>query len=201
MTIVAIGGGHSLEAGAAASFARILAIRPGVLAKVNSAYRSNTEQAALRKLWETYQAGGPWAAYAMLPGTSKHNTGTALDIDSSPWNPEHQWMVDNGRPHGWRRTVKAEPWHFEYFQPEDTHQEDDMATPAELWGYKNPAAGSSSPDALQRLANAEAAAKANGAKIDALTRAVAALKVTGAPIDYAALAKAVNDDAAKRMQA
>jgi len=118
-----------LETGASLSFRRILAIRPGVLALVNSAYRSNTKQAELRNAWEVFKAGGPWAAFAMLPGTSKHNAGLALDIDSNPWTADWQWMVDHGRDYGWIQTNDAEPWHFEYVAALDKHTGDRLAVP------------------------------------------------------------------------
>lgn len=131
MTIISIGGGHSLEMGAAASFARVSKIRPGLLSRINSSYRSNAEQAVLRKAYEASLRGGPKAAFALKPGQSKHNDGTALDLDSTPWNADHQWMVDHGEEHGWWRPTEVpgykgarEPWHFEYRAHLDQHIND-----------------------------------------------------------------------------
>jgi len=119
MTIVNIGAGQSLESGAAASFKRVLAIRPGMLARVNSSYRSLEEQAVFYHAWLVDKK-----VFALKPGVSKHNFGTALDIDSSPVNADHQWMVDHGAEYGWVRTNSAEPWHFEYQAWRDQHVSD-----------------------------------------------------------------------------
>lgn len=210
MTIVAIGDGKSLDQGAAESFARILGERPNMLARVNSAYRSLAEQARLRKAWEVSHL-----VFALRPGVSKHNFGTALDIDSNPANDDHQWMVDNGREYGWIRTNPAEPWHFEYFPELDQHVSDtttpeeiDMPTPAEVWGYKNTAVKNGTEDTYLILRKALWAAEDALKAVQALGTAAAPVidyaKLAAAmpkpePTDYAKLAKAVNDDAAQRM--
>lgn len=201
MTIVSIGGGKSLESGAAASFARILAIRPGMLGRINSAYRSDAEQAVLRHAWEVDHS----KPYASKPGVSKHNQGLALDIDASPANVDHQWMVDHGReygwvrPDGWQRASVPEPWHFEYRAALDQHKgEDDMPTAAELWGYKNTAVKNGTEDtylilrkALWASEDAVARTKALDVKLDAIITALA--KSPNVSIDLDALASKVAD--------
>ncbi len=212
MTIVSIGGGKSLESNAAASFARILVVRPGMLARVNSAYRSDAEQAALRHAWEVDHS----KPYASKPGASKHNQGLALDIDASPANADHQWMVDHGReygwvrPDGWQKASVPEPWHFEYRPELDQHKgEDDMPTAREIalavLGFKSPSDpnGGGNEDVYLHIRKGRFAAEAAVEAVKALGKAPAPVidyaKLAAAmpkpePIDYAKLAKAVNDD-------
>lgn len=48
-----------------------------------------------------------------VPGTSKHNQGTALDI--SVGRPVHRWLLVHGKTHGWSRPLTiADPVHWEY---------------------------------------------------------------------------------------
>jgi hypothetical protein len=69
--------------------------------------------------------------------------------------------------------------------------EDDMPTPAELWGYENTASGDKH-DMHQALVNAEAQSRANGAALSALAAKVDKLAAAPAPtIDYAKLALAL----------
>jgi len=117
-----IGRGFRLDQPAAESFARILAIRPGMLALINSAYRSYAEQLKFYTAWIVYRQ-----VFALKPGTSVHNQGRALDIDSSPATADHAWMVARGREYGWIRTNPAEPWHFEYVAALDQHRGDRLA--------------------------------------------------------------------------
>ena len=77
MILIDIGRGFRLEAGAGSSFARVLVVRPGMLRLVNSAYRSYAEQVKLYTAWLVYRL-----VLAAKPGTSVHNFGRALDIDS-----------------------------------------------------------------------------------------------------------------------
>lgn len=209
MDLTTIAPGDSLESGAAASFERMASIRPGLRARINSAYRTPEHQDALRA---KYLANPNKYPFALPASKSLHCKGLALDIDSDPANADHAWLVANGAQYGWRRTNKAEPWHFEYDASTDTRKDDDMATPAEVWGYKNPASKGGTEDVYLHVRSARWAAEdaAAGVKalaasikapapatvdLDALAAKVAALVPS---IDYAKLAKAVNDDAATR---
>lgn len=142
MTLVDIGGGKQLEPQAAASYARARAA--GMPAGgINSAYRDPDEQ---RRLFlERYQttkvayapgrydrrvyAGKaywrkPGRAAVGVPGTSNHERGTALDVDTS--SAAYAWLRAHGARYGWiADRVPNEPWHFEY----DPHS-DSQATVA-----------------------------------------------------------------------
>lgn len=189
------GGTHWLEPTAAASFERCLAA--GAPNAIESAGRTWEAQQALLKRY-----GYPRAE---LPARSFHVKGQAIDAQA----PLIAWFLAHPE-HGWRRTVTAEPWHFQYFPHLDT-QEDDMplteqdvlAVAHAVWTTQidRGAKVSTKQDmadtgtiARQILAAVQSAS-APVIDYDAL-----AAKIPAPKIDYAALAKAVNDDAARRMQ-
>lgn len=111
--------GHWLREDAAASYRRMLAA--GMPAGgIASAGRTRAEQAAL---YAAYLAGR--GNLAAKPGTSKHETGRALDITRG--TRAHTWATTGGRPltvrsaeqirahlFGWRRDVPTEAWHLVY---------------------------------------------------------------------------------------
>jgi len=52
-----------------------------------------------------------------VPGTSRHESGLALDLPE----PARSWVTKNGAKFGWiAGIVKGEPWHFEYQAARDT---------------------------------------------------------------------------------
>ena len=54
-----------------------------------------------------------WGNRAARPGHSNHQSGRALDIAvSSPG--ALAWLSHNGSRFGFKRTVRGEPWHWEY---------------------------------------------------------------------------------------
>src|SRR5690625_4137900 len=136
MKTVVIEGAHRLASAAAASFARMR--KAGMPAGgVNSAYRDGALQ---RKLFlQRYKpqssGGGPYndvrwyqgvryvrisaAGMVAIPGTSVHENGNALDMATA--SAAHKWMLKNAAAHGWRRTIAAEPWHWEYTAKNDKH--------------------------------------------------------------------------------
>jgi LAS superfamily LD-carboxypeptidase LdcB len=71
-----------------------------------SAFRGSSEQA---QLYEEYQAGGPLAA---APGTSAHETGTAVDLATE----EMRSVVDAiGGAYGWAKVESFDEWwHINY---------------------------------------------------------------------------------------
>ncbi len=72
---------------------------------IRVAWRSTQEQTCL---WNTMGPG--WAA---RPGSSKHETGLAIDIED--WGPFYFGTDDRLLyAHDWCRTVPSEPWHYEY---------------------------------------------------------------------------------------
>ncbi len=65
-------------------------------------------------------------AVAAVPGTSKHGTGTAIDVPELPCDygygtAEYRWLLANGPRFGWVQPSWArengsspEYWHYEY---------------------------------------------------------------------------------------
>lgn len=52
-----------------------------------------------------------------VPGTSRHETGLALDLPE----PARSWVRKHGAAYGWiGGLVRGEPWHFEYQAKRDT---------------------------------------------------------------------------------
>lgn len=105
-----------LAPGAAASYARARA--DGCPAGITSAGRTRAEQEAL---YADLLAGRRTASVA-VPGTSRHERGTALDL---PAHGPREWMTAHGADHGWiKNLVPGEPWHFEYQASRDRHLTD-----------------------------------------------------------------------------
>jgi hypothetical protein len=74
---------------------------------VTSGTRTNDEQ---WKLYDTWVAGGRKGPVVARPGTSKHETGNAIDVDMSKATPQ---QIEELRNRGFKQTVKSEPWHWE----------------------------------------------------------------------------------------
>ena len=74
---------------------------------ITDAGRTYAEQQAL---WNAYLRG-ELVATAARPGTSKHESGRAMDLSGEA----RAWVRANGAKYGWMRDrVRNEPWHFEY---------------------------------------------------------------------------------------
>ncbi len=115
-----IGGGERLRYDAADSYRRCLAagMPPG---GVREGYRDYATQ-------ERYYDDPPnHLGLAAVPGTSQHGWGVALDLDPA----QTAWLLAHPS-HGWRRTIRAESWHWEWtpaldqHRQQTPHQEDDM---------------------------------------------------------------------------
>ena len=127
MKQVSIGNGKWLEAAAAASYKRML--KDGMpTGGIASAGRTYAEQ---RRLWKLYLTGR--GNLAARPGTSRHESGRALDITRR--TAAQLWAVKGGDPmkrksgehirandYGWYRTVPTEAWHFAYDPTKDKHR-------------------------------------------------------------------------------
>lgn len=62
-------------------------------------------------LYQAYRAG--WGNPAARPGYSNHQSGLALDLNVR--EPETlAWLEANAKRFGFKRTVRSEPWHWEY---------------------------------------------------------------------------------------
>jgi hypothetical protein len=72
-----------------------------------SAYRTYEQQA---QLYEAFLAG--YGAPANPPGTSSHETGTAVDVET----PDMRWVIDQlGWKYGWTKVHgPSEWWHVDY---------------------------------------------------------------------------------------
>lgn len=140
MSAVTIAPGHQLAPTAAASYRRAIAAGAPT-GHIRSARRDPDEQEALfrrRYRPRDYEDGnGPyndvrwwlgvrWVRVSAegsvgIPGTSRHETGTALDLDE----PARAWFRKYGRRHGWiADRVAGEPWHFEYDEDQDRYTKD-----------------------------------------------------------------------------
>jgi hypothetical protein len=126
----------------------------GAFLSVNEGNRSRLRQAYLRRKWEAYRAGGPWAALAAALYFSTHDQsrGNALDFgvtnadgsNRSLTMSEHAWLVARGRERGIVWTggdptfmSPSELWHFNGYPeratippkpvaPEPSKEDDDM---------------------------------------------------------------------------
>jgi|GEM_PF-4449443 len=135
MALKTIAGAFKLRPDAANSYARMryVGLPSGGL---NSAYRSIASQRALFLARYTPQYFGRgrysdarWyrgrryvrtsgAGMVAIPGTSTHGNGLALDVSTR--SSAHAWLVKHGERFGWKRTIRSEPWHFEYSGKRDT---------------------------------------------------------------------------------
>lgn len=187
---------------AATSITRLAAAFEAEFSKplyLSDAYRTYAQQVYLKKIKGTFAA---------TPGKSNHGLGLAIDMASRiniDGSDEHRWMEANGPSFGWINPYWAEdynpgngehePWHWEYHHNLNTYptpiQEDDMFSDTDRITL-----ASAAKDASDAEANAFNALKI----VTRLEKALGAASsgVVGT-IDYAALAKAVNDDAARRL--
>jgi LAS superfamily LD-carboxypeptidase LdcB len=87
---------------------RAAAQKAGVVLRVHSGFRTQDHQAWLYSLW---RAG--WGNRAAKPGWSNHQSGRALDLVVDD-DGTFAWLIRHGWRYGFRRTVRGEPWHWEY---------------------------------------------------------------------------------------
>ncbi|MDB4543242.1 M15 family metallopeptidase, partial [bacterium] len=77
---------------------------------INDAYRSYAKQ---QYLYDGYKNGTPGFNPAARPGTSKHQSGDAIDIDVGKGDI-YRWLVQHAWKYGYMRTVAGEEWHWVY---------------------------------------------------------------------------------------
>ncbi len=81
----------------------------GVELVPNSVFRSMPQQ---KQLWE---ASGRNTKKVARPGTSKHQSGTAIDLATGGGtNKAYHWLTQHAVKYGFIRTVRGETWHWEY---------------------------------------------------------------------------------------
>lgn len=118
MAMITLRPGLTLEAGAAASWAR-MEKRRGRPLDVNRSLASRAVQQKLYEDYLRYLAGGPWAPLALPPDKSWHVLGLAVDTDDDEWIRAHP-------DHGWRFVVASEKWHAQYYPNLDRHRSEGM---------------------------------------------------------------------------
>jgi LAS superfamily LD-carboxypeptidase LdcB len=104
-------GGVELEAKTARAFREMAraAAKKGLYLGIRSGFRSHEQQAML---YQWYQRG--WGNLAARPGYSNHQSGRAVDIYIDDY-AVYEWLKQNAAKFGFKRTVKREAWHWEYF--------------------------------------------------------------------------------------
>jgi hypothetical protein len=83
--------------------------RAGIVLQVSSGFRTEAEQAELFRLYRL--GAGPLAS---RPGTSNHESGHALDIETRELKVR-LWLRRNAERFGFERTVPSERWHWEHW--------------------------------------------------------------------------------------
>jgi zinc D-Ala-D-Ala carboxypeptidase len=111
-TLVPIPGGERLRKDAALAFQKMHdeASAEGIWLWAVSGHRSRAEQ---RYLYRLYRKG--LGHRAARPGRSNHQRGTAVDVSVGDVSSEaYGWLSAHACRFGFRRTVRSEPWHWEY---------------------------------------------------------------------------------------
>jgi len=113
ITVVAADG-KPIEIATASAYAKMqhAAAKDGVAIRVVSGFRTYSQQDALYK---AYLAGK--GNLAAKPGYSNHQSGHALDLNTSS-SGVYSWLASHGDEYGFKRTVPSEAWHWEYWGPD-----------------------------------------------------------------------------------
>ena len=100
-----------VEVHTAAAYGRMYAAaqRDHVRLRIVSGFRTMAHQQAL---YRAYRRGR--GNLAAVPGQSNHQSGHALDLNTSSPGVL-RWLERNARRFGFRRTVPTEPWHWEWW--------------------------------------------------------------------------------------
>ncbi len=88
------------------------AARAGVNIRIVSGFRTNAEQQRLYNCYVNCNCNS--CNLAARPGYSNHQSGHALDLNTSA-SGVLNWLNNNGRRYGFSRTVPSEPWHWEWW--------------------------------------------------------------------------------------
>ena len=84
----------------------------GVNLRIVSGFRTNSQQQHLYGCYTNCNCNN--CNLAARPGYSNHQSGHALDLNSSDAGVS-SWLNNNGARFGFRRTVANEPWHWEWW--------------------------------------------------------------------------------------
>lgn len=123
-------GDDHMKVGTACAFDRMFeaAKAQSVTLTINSGFRTFARQQYFWKKNGCTSRGNCRGNLAAVPGTSRHGIGSALDISvgcgkqpgSSPFtacinkSAKYKWLRENAMQFGFVRTVRSEPWHWEY---------------------------------------------------------------------------------------
>jgi hypothetical protein len=88
---------------------RAAAVTAGIDLGLASGFRTADEQRALFRAWRKGRGNK-----AARPGESNHQSGRALDIAGIYAPGALAWLEAHAASYGFKRTVKSEPWHWEY---------------------------------------------------------------------------------------
>lgn len=101
-----------VEVGTAEAFLamRAAASDAGIDLQLESGFRTLDQQRALYRAWR-----GGYGNKAAVPGRSNHQSGRALDIAVGD-DGVYEWLRANASSYGFARTVRGEPWHWEYMK-------------------------------------------------------------------------------------
>ena len=104
---------HPIEEKTAGAYAEMqrAAENDGVALRIVSGFRTNAQQQAL---YDSYLAGT--GNLAARPGYSNHQSGHALDLNTSA-SGVYTWLQNHAASFGFKRTVPSEIWHWEYWGP------------------------------------------------------------------------------------
>ena len=105
--------GKYVEVNTARAFLRMrkAARRSGVHLYIASGFRSMASQRYLYHCYKTRACNG--GHLAAVPGYSNHQSGHALDLNTSAGGV-YSWLGNHGPSSGFRRTVPSEKWHWEH---------------------------------------------------------------------------------------
>lgn len=97
--------------------------KSGVTIAIASGFRTVARQQYFWNCYVTKRCNG--GNLAARPGTSNHGKGAALDLNTNCGKQTgarpacgrsrvYQWLYKNAHKFGFTRTVKSEPWHWEF---------------------------------------------------------------------------------------
>src|SRR4051794_16174288 len=84
----------------------------GVPLRVVSGFRTMAEQQYVYSCYRNCNCNS--CSIASYPGYSNHQSGHALDLNTSAGGV-YNWLAANAARFGFSRTVPSEPWHWEYW--------------------------------------------------------------------------------------
>ena len=106
--------GHKVEWKTANAYMKMAkaAQKDGVQIRIVSGFRTMAEQKYLYHCYTSCSCNG--CNLAAKPGYSNHQSGHALDLNTSAPGVYH-WLSNHAAHFGFKRTVSSEPWHWEWW--------------------------------------------------------------------------------------